>query len=101
PNNNSGVALDNFVITDTPPAQFDVTGITLGQYQNADGMQVTVYYQSSATGSTWNLWTGPVTPNNQTLSVSSLGLGGAHITGIRYDFGTVPMDFAPTTPPRI
>ena len=101
PNNNSGVALDDFIITDTPPAQFNVTGVTLGQYQNAAGVQVTVYYQSSATGSTWNLWSGPVTPNNQTLNVSSLGLGAAYITGVRYDFGTVPMDFVPSTLPRI
>lgn len=51
----------------------------------------------------WVDWPGgPFNANNQTLNVSSLGLpGGAYITDVQWDFGTVAIDFSATTAPRI
>ncbi|MBL8120005.1 MAG: hypothetical protein JNJ78_20910, partial [Anaerolineae bacterium] len=102
PNNNSGVALDEFTITDTIPPEFNVTGLTIGQYNNFDGQQVTIRYQSSGAPGVWVEWPGgPFDDNNQTLNVSALGLGGNSIIALQWDFGTVQPDFIPSNAPRI
>jgi uncharacterized repeat protein (TIGR01451 family) len=98
-NNNSGVALDDFTITDSIPPQFEVTSITVGSDSIYTGL-VTIRYQTSSSPGVWVNWPGgPFPDNNQTLNVSSLGLpAGTYLTAVQWDFGTIPIDFNPTSP---
>ncbi len=101
-NNNTGITVDNFTISDTIPPQFNVTGITVGRYDNFSGT-VTVRYQANGGG--WTVWPGsPFAANNQTLTAAALGLpGGTYITAVQWDYGTVGADFRPRSgeAPRI
>ncbi|MBZ0290411.1 MAG: hypothetical protein K8I30_22490, partial [Anaerolineae bacterium] len=102
-NNNTGILVDNFTLTDAIPAQFNVTSITVGGYDNFTGGTVTIRYQRSDNPGVWNVWPGsPFTPSNQTLNVSSLGLpGGVYITHLEWGYGTVGADFRTNPAPRI
>ena len=101
-NNNTGIAVDNFTISDPVPAQYNVTSVTVGSYDNFSGT-VSIGYQRSDNPGVWNVWPGsPFTPSNQTLNVSALGLpGGVYITNLEWGFGTVGVDFRTNVAPRI
>ncbi|MEO8606576.1 MAG: SdrD B-like domain-containing protein [Chloroflexota bacterium] len=92
-NNNTGISVDNFTITDPVPAQYNVTSITVGNYDNFTGT-VTIRYQRSDNPGVWNVWGSPFTPTNQILNVSALGLpGGVYVTDLEWGYGTVGVDF--------
>ncbi len=97
PANTGVVALDNFIVTDTLPSQFQLNSITTGTgYVNPpSGNFISVRYKTTA-NSSFTTWTGsPFAASATALPVSSLGLGsGVFVTVVEINYGTVPVGFA-------
>lgn len=93
-NNAGNVPLTNFTVSDTIPANFNLTKvITPSWMQNApSGNFITIRYRRSNTGATSYTWPGSPFPLNTELNVSSLGLpSGVFISHIEFQCGTLPV----------
>lgn len=92
PQNSYGATLNNFVVIDTLPSQFELTSIYAGQSWT-DYVTPTVSY-TTTTNSNFVVWAGAFT-SNVTKNVSSLGLAnGVYITAVKLDYGTVLSGFS-------
>ncbi|MEI6605402.1 MAG: SdrD B-like domain-containing protein, partial [Verrucomicrobiota bacterium] len=97
PANSGVVALDNFILADTLPSQFELKSITTGTgYANSPGGNfINIRYKTTA-NSNWTTWTGsPFAASSTALPVTALSLGsGVYVTAVEMNFGTVPAGFA-------
>lgn len=96
--NRGNVPLDDVVVTDMIPDTIDVSQIRVPQMQGTpSGLNdpISVYYQTQL-NATWQALPGnPFDGASSTwVNVSSLGLaGGDYITGVQWDFGTIPVGY--------
>ncbi|MBL8146378.1 MAG: DUF11 domain-containing protein, partial [Anaerolineae bacterium] len=89
-NNNTGIAVDSFTITDDIPAQFNVTSVNVGTFTPWSGT-VGLRYQVNDSG-TWVNW--PGTPFAESAAATAPVLGaGQYISDIEFSYGTVPNGF--------
>jgi hypothetical protein len=93
--NNTGIALEDFTITDTIPPQFRVTQITRGQYSNYGAGNVEILFELDESG----VWTSLGTfPNvNAPIDLVPHTPAGSFVTGVRWAYGDVPVNFQPSS----
>lgn len=105
--NNGNVPLDNLVVIDTLPVEFQVLSVTTGAYNGltdfAAGVGVRVSYEKNTALGVFTLWgSSPNTTTNTTLTAPPPGLGaGEYITRIRWEYGQAAPGMANTTRPLI
>ena len=90
------VGLDDFIISDELPQNFGLTSIRLPAVSNGPGGNfINLVYRRSDTGATEYTWPGsPFAAGTTTLPVSALSLpGGAYVSYVRFDMGTVASNF--------
>jgi uncharacterized repeat protein (TIGR01451 family) len=99
--NTSTVPIDNFTIEDDPiPTQITLTSLTTGV--NSTSAPVTLSYKTNLNSTYHTTGLSNPYPGSSTINISSLGLAaGEYITGLRWNFGTVPAGFNTTTGPKI
>jgi uncharacterized repeat protein (TIGR01451 family) len=107
PQNNGNVALDNMVVIDTLPVQFQTASVTTGAYNGAAdfaaGVGVRVSYEKNSAPGVFTLWgSSPNATTSTTLTAPPPGLGaGEYITKIKWEFGQTQPGMAPSTRPQI
>jgi uncharacterized repeat protein (TIGR01451 family) len=89
--NNTGIAVDNFRLTDDIPAQFNVTSVNVGSYDNFSGT-IGLRYQRSDNPGVWVNWPGTPFAEGATAPTPSLP-GGVYISRIEFSYGTIPAGF--------
>lgn len=92
----STLSLNNFTITDTLPAPFELQSVFTGtDYANAPtGNFIAIRYKTTA-NAVWTNWAGSPFAANTTLNVTSLGLtAGVYVTDVEINYGTVAGNFA-------
>jgi uncharacterized repeat protein (TIGR01451 family) len=105
--NNGNVPLDNLVVIDTLPVQFQVASVTTGSYNNlvdfAAGEGVRVSYEKNTAPGVFTLWgSSPNTTTSTTLTAPPPGLGaGEYITRIRWEYGQAAVGMGPSARPLI
>jgi len=93
PSNNGNVPLDNMVIVDTLPVEFQVASVSTGSYNGAAdfaaGEGVRVSYEKNTAPGVFTLWgSSPNATTNTTLTAPPPGLGaGEYVTKIRWQLG--------------
>ena len=95
----SDVPLQNFTVVDVIAPNLAVSRLLLPSTftSSPGGSFITVKYTRSDTGVTLHTWTGGPFAAGATLDVSALGLpGGAYVSSVRFECGTVPALFATT-----
>ena len=107
PGNSGNVALDNMVVIDTLPIQFQLASVTTGSYNGAAdfaaGVGVRVSYEKNSAPAVFTLWgSSPNTATNTTLTAPPPGLGaGEYVTRIKWEFGQTQPGMGPSTRPQI
>ena len=105
--NSGNVPLDNLVVIDTLPVEFEVTSLTTGAYTNLSdvgaGEGVRVSYEKNTALGVFTLWgSSPNTATDTTLTSPPPGLGaGEYVTRIRWEFGQSQPGMTSSTPPTI
>jgi uncharacterized repeat protein (TIGR01451 family) len=105
--NNGNVALDNTVVIDTLPVQFQTASVTTGAYSGAadfaGGVGVRVSYEKNTAPGVFTLWgSSPNTTTSTTLTAPPPGLGaGEYITKIKWEYGQTQPGMAPSSRPQI
>ncbi|NWJ98574.1 MAG: carboxypeptidase regulatory-like domain-containing protein, partial [Chloroflexi bacterium] len=99
--NTGNTPLDNFTIVDNSiPTSVTITSFTTGN--NSAGKSVNISYTTNTSGGYINTNLTAAQANNITITIASLGLApGVYITGLRWNYGTVPVGFNLTTAARI
>jgi uncharacterized repeat protein (TIGR01451 family) len=97
--NTGNRSLNNFAFENTIPDALQLTEIRTGSYSGA-ATSVVVKYQTNVNNvyTTWGTYS---SATNNTLLVSSLGLGGNYVTKIKFEYGTIPVGFSASTSPKI
>lgn len=107
PQNNGNVALDNTVVIDTLPVQFQTALVTTGAYNGAAdfaaGVGVRLSYEKNTAPGVFTLWgSSPNATTNTTLTAPPPGLGaGEYITKIKWEYGQTQPGMAPSSRPQI
>jgi uncharacterized repeat protein (TIGR01451 family) len=107
PQNNGNVALDNTVVIDTLPIQFQTASVTTGAYNGAAdfaaGVGVRVSYEKNTAPGVFTLWgSSPNATTSTTLTAPPPGLGaGEYITKIKWEYGQTQPGMAPSSRPQI
>ena len=105
--NNGNVPLDNLVVIDTLPVQFQTASVTTGAYTGlsdfAAGEGVRVSYEKNTALGVFTLWgSSPNTTTSTTLTAPPPGLGaGEYITRVRWEYGQAAIGMGPTSRPLI
>ncbi|MCA0454207.1 MAG: carboxypeptidase regulatory-like domain-containing protein [Chloroflexi bacterium] len=91
--NNTGIGVDNFVLTDSIPAAFNVTSVNVGNY-NEYTNAINLRYQASDNPGVWVTWPGSPFAEGTTVNTSALGLpAGIYISRLEFNYGSIPMNF--------
>ena len=107
PSNSGNVPLDNMVVIDRIPVQFQIASVTTGAYNNlsdfAAGVGVRVTYEKNTALGVFTLWgSSPNTTTNTTLTAPPPGLGaGEYITRVRWEYGQAAVGMGPSARPMI
>jgi uncharacterized repeat protein (TIGR01451 family) len=97
PNNNSTVPVNNFVVTDVFPDQFDLTEVKLRAFDTLIPLSILVELNHSGSYIAWKTNVNPIV--NQSFLVTTIPswtAGTSFVSGIKFDFGTVPSGFGLT-----
>ncbi len=89
-NNNTGIAVDQFTLTDDIPVQFAVTAVNVGSFSNWSG-SVGLRYQASNNPGVWVTW--GTFAEGATVNAPALGAN-VYITRVEFAYGTIPAGFA-------
>jgi len=90
-NNNTGIPVDNFRLTDNIPPQFNVTSVNVGSYDNFTGT-IGLRYERSDNPGVWVNWPGTPFAEGATAAAPSLP-GGVYISRIEFAYGTIGAGF--------
>jgi uncharacterized repeat protein (TIGR01451 family) len=95
--NTGNVELSNYILTDDFPVEFIPVNLYIGSDNNgAETASVAVQYKTTANPSYVTAPGSPFTAvpgSDISIPVSSLGIGSATVTGIRYTYATLPVGY--------
>lgn len=97
PNNNSTVPVNNFVVSDVFPDQFDLMEVKLRAFDTLIPLNILVELNHSGSYITWKTNLNSII--NQSFLVTTIPgwtAGTSFVSGIKFDFGTVPSGFGLT-----
>ncbi|RMD99492.1 MAG: hypothetical protein D6816_14870, partial [Bacteroidetes bacterium] len=93
PSNNSTTTVNNFIVTDSMPDQFDLLRLDFMAFNT--NLPVTIRAEINNSGS-WTVWQSGIPANqNQVFDVSTIPgfMTGDYVSAVQIDFGNVPKGF--------